>query len=181
MGQPPSVVRGSEARDLPANRVELRSSETAEGGCSPWPLVAPQSNSRLSLSATPGGRQPVPWAALGLCCRNCHRCIRLAATALVGGGMDRLCIVRRVPAPAAWPAGIHRRIGCPAVLGCAHGSSAGPEGRGQVQLDAICRRHRRLWPTPPMKELYKRAVEGAATFYLDGTTVVPSLAPAEVH
>jgi hypothetical protein len=150
--------------------------------------------------------------------------------------MDRLCIVRRVPGPAAWPAGIHRRIGCPVVLGRAYGSSAGPGGRGQVQLDTICRRHRRLWPTSLKKELYKRAVqgsfgrglrstpklgtgaspvrcdsvrarntyghpreevlarlgaahvltyrtdlEGAATFYLDGTTVVPSLAPAEVH
>jgi hypothetical protein len=131
VGQPPSVVRGSEARDLPANRVELRSSETAEGGCSPWPLVAPQSNSRLSLSATPGGRQPVPWAALGLCCRNCHRCIRLAATALVGGGMDRLCVIRRVPAPAAWPAGIHRRIGCLLFLGALMVQVRGLEGAGK--------------------------------------------------
>jgi len=104
VGQPPSVVRGSEARDLPANRVELRSTETAEGGCSPWPLVAPQSNSRLSLSATPAGRQPVPCAALGLCSRNCHRCIRLAATALVGGGMNRLCLVRRAPVRRGRPA-----------------------------------------------------------------------------
>lgn len=28
---------------------------------------------------------------------------------------------------------------------------------------------------------YRTDLEGAATFYLDGTTVVPSLAPAEVH
>ena len=150
-----------------------------------------------------------------------------------GGGRHESSLPCEARTCPAWPAGIHR-ISCPAVLGRAHGSSAGPGGRGQVQVDTICRQHRRLWPTSLKKELYKRAIqgfsrglrskpswngcfpgslrflwepailtdirgrkflpgwvqptsdlptdlEGAATFYRDGTTVVPSHAPAEVH
>ncbi len=99
--------------------------------------------------------QLVPWslcnngraAAHALGCaglgrRNCRRHSRLAPATVVGGGMDRLCIVGLVLAPAPGQVSLHRGTRRPFFPRRTHGSSTGPGRCGQFRLDAICRRHR---------------------------------------
>jgi hypothetical protein len=111
-GQPPSALQRSSAPPvIPGEPCRASLDRTAEGGCS----HVNRGDSATQLATRP--LYNARWAAalalgcVGLCRWNCDWRSRLAPATLVGGGIDRLCLVERVLAPVAGQAGVHRGIG----------------------------------------------------------------------